>query len=166
MKFEFVILLYLLTILNLSCKGYEFNQEGNGVIYGCNLQNDSIVLIEPTNFESFQELYDKVEEISCNSRMAGIELVKEEDRSIFTLSNPCWENYSCILIKRRNVFEIIDHTINLEKAYPIDSLDSLLKKHFENNGELPYYSDHPDKVIVSIKYETNKLDKLKELYCN
>lgn len=163
MKIEFVILLFLTTTLNLSCKSYESNQDGNSIIYGCNMQNDSIVLIEPTNFENFEKLYDEVEEITCNGGITGIELDKKENSSILTFSNPCWENYACILIRRRNVFEIIDDSISFEKTYPIDSLTPLLIKHFENEGELPYYSDHPDKVIVSIKYKTNELGKLKNL---
>lgn len=163
MKIEFGILLLMMTILALSCKNNESYKEPNSKFYGCNLENDSIVLLRLQNFVNFQDLYNEVEQISCSGGVAGVELENEGISSILTFSNPCWENYICILISRRNVFEIIDDSINFEKTYPIDSLNSLLKKHYENQGTLPFYSDHPDKVVVSIKYETNKLDKLPSL---
>lgn len=163
MKIESGILLFIIAILSLSCKNNESVKEPNSKLYGCNLGNDSIVLLRISNFMNFQELYDEVEQISCSGAVAGVELENDGVSSILTFSNPCWENYGCILIRRRNVFEVIDDSINFEKTYPIDSLNSLLKKHYENQGMLPYYSDHPDKVIVSIKYETNKLEKLPSL---
>lgn len=153
----------MMAILSLSCKNNESVKEPNSKFYGCKLENDSLVLLQIQNFMNFQEFYDEVEQISCNGGVAGVELENEGIRSILTFSNPCWENYACIHISRINVFEIIDDSINFEKTYPIDSLKSLLIKHYKNQGTLPYYSDHPDKVIVSIKYETNKLDKLPSL---
>lgn len=163
MKIEFGILLFIMPILYLSCKNNESIKQSNSKFYGCNLENDSIVLLRISDFMNFQELYGEVEQISCSGGVAGVELENEGVHSILTFSNPCWENYACILIRRRNVFEILDDAINFEKAYPIDSLNSLLKKHYENPENLPYYSEHPNKVIVSIKYETNKLDKLSSL---
>lgn len=84
------------------------------------------------SFENFQELYDAVENTACDCRIPAIEFENGIHSSILTLSNPCMQNHGCILMKRRNVFEIIDDSIYFEKTYPIDSLNMLIKKHYDN----------------------------------
>jgi hypothetical protein len=87
--------------------------------------------------------------------------------------NPCWEDFGCILIRQKNVIEIHNDTINKsdEKFYSLDSLESVIKRDFENNGKNPKLSDNPEKLLFYVSYnnlESKKLlktlNKLTEVY--
>jgi len=162
-RYPFLILFYTIILSSFACKNTDHHFNKNSKIYGCDLISDSLVILDISNFKNFKNLYKSVENISCSEGVACVALDTNDNSSILKFSNPCWQNTSCIHVTRNNIFQIIDDSIIFEKKYPMDSLQILLQKHYKNEGKLPQFSDDPDKVIVSIRYESLSLSNLKPI---
>jgi len=67
------------------------------------------------------------------------------------------------LIKRKNVLQISTDSVLIDKGHLLSDLNSLMKRHFLNNGKIEYYSDSPKKAIFEISINPKKnANELKE----
>ena len=108
-------------------------------------------------FNNWKELIEQAERISCNDSVPKITFITEKILKTIYFQNPCWENFGCILIKEKNVIEIHNNKIskNFGELYPLDSLESILKRDYENNGKNPSLNDNPEKLLIKISYDKN-----------
>ncbi len=63
------------------------------------------------------------------------------------------------LIKQKNVLRIKSDSILIDDGYSINKLKRILKRHYLNKGEIPYYSDSPRKALVEVTLDTSKNGK-------
>ncbi|SHM83499.1 hypothetical protein SAMN05720268_0854 [Polaribacter sp. KT 15] len=171
---ETFLILLILTIAG--CKNYKKN--GNLLVqkeFGkWRKDNDSLsVELNIKKFNNWNELIERAERISCNDSVPKITLKTENTLKTIYFQNPCWENFGCILIKEKNVIEIHNNKIskNFGELYSLDSLKSILKRDYENNGKNPSLSDNPEKLLIQISYDKKEfknfeqtLKKLTETY--
>ena len=163
------MLLLILTVFN--CQNAE--QKPLKIIetdFGINQsKNDSIgIELRLNEFNNWEELLERTESIVCNDSLPKITLKSDEKIRTVYFRNPCSERFGCILIKQRNTIEIHNDIINKadREFYPLDSLASLLKKDYKNNGQNPRLSDSPEKLLIYISYDDrfenlpNTLNKL------
>ncbi|RZS93937.1 hypothetical protein EV197_2518 [Aquimarina brevivitae] len=68
------------------------------------------------------------------------------------------------LVKFKNVLRIKSDSILIDNGYPISELKRILKRHFENKGRVPHYSDAPERALVEVTIDTSMNGKeLKEV---
>jgi hypothetical protein len=172
-KISFLILL-ILTIIG--CQNSEKKEKQLVQIdFGkWDKESDSLgVELVYNRFENWKDLLKRTERIACNDSIPKITLKSDDEIKTIYFHNPCWENFACILIKQKNTIEIHNDTINknYENFYPLDSLESVLKRDIENNGKNPQLSDNPKKLLIYVSYDKNgfenltkTLDKLTQAY--
>ena len=68
---------------------------------------------------------------------------------------------ACVLIKERNVLNILDDKIRRE--YDLDSLEWIYEEIYLNKEQLTIYSRNPDDVVVRITYDEREMTRLKEI---
>jgi len=136
----------------------------HGLIDKANQSN--IVKLELTNYNTFNELVDRIEQISCNDRVPTISIKNDNEETLLGLANPCWEGVACIHIKKRNVLKIKDEKIRMTNEVTIDSLEIYMARHYSNNGEFPQFSESPNKALISITYEQKEMKNLKIILIN
>jgi len=123
-------------------------------------KNKSIgVELKLSKFNNWEELLKRTERIACNDSLPKLTLQSATDIKTVYFGNPCWEDFGCILIKQKNVIQIHNDTISKSDRfyYPLDSLKTVLKKDFENNGKIPSWSVSPEKLIIFISYDNGKM---------
>ena len=119
-------------------------------------ENDSHgVELDINRFNKWDDLIEWTEKIVCNDSSPKITLTTDKEIKTIYFRNPCWEDFACILIKQKNVIEIHNGTVNKndENFFPLDSLESVLKRDIENNGKNPKLSDNPEKLLFYISYD-------------
>ncbi|MCL6294026.1 hypothetical protein [Jejuia spongiicola] len=119
-------------------------------------ENDSLgVELDINRFNNWNDLLERTEKIVCNDSLPKITLTTDKELKTIYFRNPCWEDFACILIKQKNVIEIHNDTINKndENFFPLDSLESVLKRDIENNGKNPKLSDNPEKLLIYVSYD-------------
>ncbi|MFD0991625.1 hypothetical protein [Tenacibaculum geojense] len=121
------------------------------------------VELNPKQFDNWFDLAERASKIVCNDSVPKITLKTGNEIRTIYLHNPCWEKDSYKIIKSKNVFEIHNDTIfkNKKNFFPLDSLESVLRKDIKNNGVNPMFSENSKKLIVSISYD--KKNKFKRL---
>ncbi|OIQ27070.1 MAG: hypothetical protein BM564_13460 [Bacteroidetes bacterium MedPE-SWsnd-G2] len=129
-------------------------------------ENDSLgVELNTKKFNNWIDLVERAGKIICNDSVPKITLrTSNEIRTIY-FPNPCWENDSYKIIKSKNVIEIHNDTIykHPKSIFPIDSLESVLKKDITNNGINPMLSENSKKIMIFISYDKqNDFNKLLE----
>jgi hypothetical protein len=124
--------------------------------------SDSLgVELKLNQFKNWNKLINQTEIISCNDSLPKITLRTDNEIKTIYLQNPCWKNFGCILIKQRNIIQIHNDTINkYDDFYPLDSLESVLKRDVENNGKNFDLSDSPEKLLIDISYDKNGIENL------
>ena len=125
-------------------------------------ENDSIAVeLKLKEFNDWQKLLERTEQIACNDSLPKITFDNDSIIKRVYLRNPCWEGIGCILIKQKNIIQIHNDTISKSDRffYPLDSLASVLKKDFENNGQIPSWSVSPEKLIIFISYDNSKTER-------
>ncbi|MEL0653305.1 hypothetical protein V6246_17930 [Algibacter sp. TI.3.09] len=123
-------------------------------------ENDSIAVeLEYTEYNNWKDLLERTEQIACNDSLPKITLKNDNVVNRIYLRNPCWENFGCILIKQRNTIQIHNDTISKVDRfyYPLDSLASVLKKDFQNNGKIPSWSRNPEKLLIFLSYDSDNI---------
>jgi hypothetical protein len=172
-KISFLILL-ILTIIG--CQNSEKKEKQLVQIDFGKWDKESVNLgveLVYNRFENWKDLLKRTEKIACNDSIPKITLKSDKKIKTIYFHNPCWENFACILLKQKNTIEIHNDTINknYENFYPLDSLESVLKRDIENNGENPKLSDNPEKLLIYVSYDKNgfenlpkTLDKLTQAY--
>lgn len=161
-KISFLILL-ILTIIgcqNSEKKERQLVQKDFGK---WNKESDGLgVELALNRFDNWKDLIKRTEKIACNDSIPKITLKSDNEIKTIYFQNPCWENFASILIKQKNTIEIHNDTINknYENFYPLDSLESVLKRDIENNGKNPKLSDSPEKLLIYVSYDKNGLENL------
>ncbi len=125
-------------------------------------ENDSLgVELKLNEFDNWKELLERTEKIACNDSLPKLTLKSTADIKTVYFRNPCWENFGCILIKQKNIIQIHNDTISKSDRffYPLDSLATVLKKDFENNGKIPSWSVSPEKLMILISYDNGKMER-------
>jgi hypothetical protein len=168
--------LILLILIIIGCQNFEKkeNQLVQKDFGNWDSESDSLgVELELNQFNTWKDLLKRTEIIACNDSTPKITLKTDKELKTIYFRNPCWEDFGCILIRQKNVIEIHNDTINKsdEKFYSLDSLESVIKRDFENNGKNPKLSDNPEKLLFYVSYnnlESKKLlktlNKLTEVY--
>lgn len=119
-------------------------------------ENDSLgVELNIDRFIKWNDLLERTEKIVCNDSLPKVTLKTDKELKTIYFRNPCWEDFACILIKQKNVIEIHNDTINKndENFYPLDSLESVLRKDIANNGNNPKLSDNAEKLLIYVSYD-------------
>ncbi|MEM6722321.1 MAG: hypothetical protein AAF611_23545 [Bacteroidota bacterium] len=132
------------------------------------------VELNAKQFDNWSDLVERASKIVCNDSIPKITLKKDDEIKTIYFHNPCWGKDAHTIIKLRNVIEIHNDTIfkNKENFFPLDSLESVLRKDIQNNGIDPIFSENSKKLIISISYDKknefeklpNHLDKLTDKY--
>ncbi|GGG60527.1 hypothetical protein [Bizionia arctica] len=173
-KISFLILL-ILTIIGCQNSDRKEKPLAQKEFGKWKTENESLgVELEINRFNKWNDLLERTEKIVCNDSLPKITFTTEKELKTIYFRNPCWEDFACILIKQKNVIEIHNDTINKndENFFPLDSLESVLKRDIENNGENPRLSDNPEKLLIYISYDNkhgfkelpNTLNQLTETY--
>ena len=161
-KISFLILL-ILTIFGCQNSDRKENRLVKKEYGNWNAQNDSLgVELEINGFKTWKDLLNRTDRIACNDSTPKITLNTDKEIKTIYFRNPCWENYGCILIKQKNTIEIHNDTINKsdENFYQLDSLESVIRRDFENNGKNPKFSDNPEKLLFYVSYDNFEPEKL------
>ncbi|WP_008639094.1 hypothetical protein [Bizionia argentinensis] len=64
--------------------------------------------------------------------------------------------YSGGLIKQKNVLVITSDSILIDNGYRIDELKRILKRHYQNNGEIPNYPVSSHKALIEVNIDSTK----------
>ena len=123
-------------------------------------ENDSLgVELDINRFNKWEDLIEQTEKIVCNDSLVKITLTTYKELKTIYFRNPCWEDFGCILIKQKNVIEIHHGTINKndENFFPLDSLESVIKRDIENNGKNLNLSDNPEKLLIYISFDNENV---------
>ena len=126
-------------------------------------ENDSIAVeLKLTEFNTWKKILERTEEIACNDSLPKLTLNSDKEIKTVYFRNPCWENFACILIKQRNTIQIHNDTISKSNRffYPLDSLATVLKKDFINNGKIPSWSESSEKLRIYISYDDDRIERL------
>ncbi len=140
-----------------------------------NKQNDSLgVELNVNNFENWLELINRTEKIVCNDSIPKITSTTDSEIKTIYFRNTCSKEDSFRIIKTKNVIAIYNNKIskNNESGIPLDSLENVLRKDIENNGENLGLSESPEKLTICIQYDDkndfknlpNTLKQLTETY--
>ncbi|ADV50842.1 hypothetical protein Celal_3581 [Cellulophaga algicola DSM 14237] len=63
-----------------------------------------------------------------------------------------------------NVLDIKTDSLLIDEGYSITELKRILKRHYLNNGAVPYYAESPNKAFIQVTLNNSKNGKqLKEL---
>lgn len=121
-------------------------------------QNSELIGLDTTQL-NFKQITNKVGTYYNNF---GKLVVEFDDGKIKKRITPYV--YDGGLIKFKNVLEIKSDSILIDDGYSINELKRILKRHYLNNGKIPYYSDSPKKALVEVTIDTSKTGKeLKEV---
>lgn len=157
------LILLIITIIGCQISDRKENQLAQKEYGNWNAGNGSLgVELELEGFKTWKELLNRTERIACNDSTPKITLKTDKEIKTIYFRNSCWENFGSILIKQRNTIEIHNDTINKsdENFYPLDSLENVLKRDFENNGTNPKLSDNPEKLLIYVSYDNFEAKKL------
>ena len=140
-------------LLTLSC-----NQKTSEIRYYPNEQyllDESVEIIGlDTTKLNFREITNKLEQhYENNTHM----IVQFDDGNITKKILP--HVYGNGLVKIKNVLKIKTDSILIDDGYRISELKRILKRHYTNNGEIPYYSANFYQASVEITIDTNKTGK-------
>ena len=165
------LILILLGCRNAEQKQVNIIEKEYGIFEN---EKDSIgVELNLTEFKNWKDILERTEQIACNDSIPRITIKNNSIVKKIYLRNPCWKNFDCILIKERNTIQFHNDTISKSDGffYPLDSLRSVLRKDFYNNGKIPSWSQNPQKLLIFISYDdyrienfTKTLDKIVSEY--
>ncbi|RAJ18134.1 P-loop NTPase family protein [Olleya aquimaris] len=149
------------------------------LFYGCNKTSNEEIIIQKTfgkelikkdslsieldlgKYNTFDKLFERTSEIACNDSLSKVVIKNNNEIKSVQLVNFCWENTSCILIKRKNTIEIYNDSIyKANLSFPLDSLKSILKKDIYNYGKKFNYSSNPDKLLLYLSFDNSNIEKL------
>lgn len=163
--FQIILILSIIGCQNIDKKEKESVQKEREVVqteFGIlKPERDSLsVELDINNFNNWFDLVNRVEKIACNDSLPKLTLASDKALNTIYFLNTCLEDESMHLIKTKNIIEIHNNKIN-QNVFPLDSLESVLRRDIENNGKNPEWSESPEKLIVFISFDTkNEFDKL------
>ncbi|MBR9915637.1 MAG: hypothetical protein GYB32_12560 [Algicola sp.] len=178
-SFAVILILTIIGCRNIDKKENESVQKETALVqmeFGkWNKQNDSLgVELDVNNFENWLDLINRTEKIVCNDSIPKITLTTDSEIKTIYFRNTCSKEDSFRIIKTKNVISIYNNKIskNIESSIPLDSLENVLKKNIENNGENLELSESPENLTICIQYDdkndfenlTKTLKQLTETY--
>ena len=116
-------------------------------------ENIEIIGLDTTKL-NFREITNKLEHHYDNKTHM---MVQFDDGNITKKIFP--HVYGNGLFKTKNVLKIKTDSILIDGGYQIAELKRILKRHYTNNGENPYYSANYYQAAVEITIDTNKTGK-------
>ena len=103
---------------------------------------------------NFREITNKLEQhYNNNTHM----IVQFDDGYITKRIFPHVYGNGCSKVK--NILKIKSDSILIDDGHPISELKRILKRHYTNKGEIPYYSDNPYQASVEITIDTSETGK-------
>ncbi|TAI48886.1 hypothetical protein [Flagellimonas allohymeniacidonis] len=126
-------------------------------------ENDSLAVeLKFAEYNNWRELLERTERIVCNDSLPKITIENDSLIKRVYFKNPCWEEVICVLTKQRNIIQIHNDTISKydQLLYPLDSLGSVLRRDFENNGKVPSLSETSEKLMFAISYDNDWIERL------
>lgn len=178
-SFAVILILTIIGCRNIDKKENESVQKETALVQmelgKWNKQNDSLgVELNVSNFKNWRDLINRTEKIVCNDSIPRITLTTDSEIKTIYFRNTCSKEDSFRIIKTKNVISIYNNKIskNLESSIPLDSLENVLRRNIENNGENLELSESPEKLTVCIQYDdknnfknlTKTLKQLTETY--
>ncbi|EDP69596.1 hypothetical protein FBALC1_05408 [Flavobacteriales bacterium ALC-1] len=178
-SFTVILILTIIGCQNINKKENVSEQKETALVqmeFGkWNNQNDSLgVELDVNNFENWLELINRAEKIVCNDSIPKITSTTDSEIKTIYFRNTCSKEDSFRIIKTKNVISIYNNKIskNKESGIPLDSLENVLRKNIENNGENLELSESPEKLMICIQYDDkndfenlpNTLKQLTETY--
>ena len=147
MKWCLILQINFFGLLFFSCSTYD---QTKVKLYGYpeNIVSSKSVVIDFRKFSAYKALYCRIEEINCHDSIPILKFGDKQIEKRINILSMCEPQYSCI--SRRNILEIIDDKIHIEKIYELDSLSVMIEKHYNNFGKSPYFSESPKRAIISI----------------
>jgi hypothetical protein len=179
MSFAVILILAIIGCQNIDKKEKKSVQKETALIqmeFGkWKTQNDSLgVELDVNNFENWFDLINRTEKIVCNDSIPKITSTTDSEIKTIYFRNTCSKEDSFRIIKTKNVIAIYNNKIskNNESSIPLDSLENVLRKNIENNGENLGLSESPEKLTICIQYDDknefnslpNILNQLTETY--
>ena len=159
-SFAVILILTIIGCRNIDKKENESVQKETALIqmeFGkWNKQNDSLgIELDVNNFENWLELINRTEKIVCNDSIPKITSTTDSEIKTIYFRNTCLKEDSFRIIKTKNVIVIYNNKIskNNESGIPLDSLENVLRKNIENNGENPGLSESSEKLTICIQYD-------------
>jgi hypothetical protein len=159
-SFAVILILTIIGCRNIDKKENESVQKETALIqmeFGkWNKQNDSLgVELDVNNFENWLELINRTEKIVYNDSIPKITSTTDSEIKTIYFRNTCSKEDSFRIIKTKNVIAIYNNKIskNNESGIPLDSLENVLRKNIENNGENLGLSESSEKLTICIQYD-------------
>lgn len=119
-----------------------------------------ISIVEVDEYRNFNDLVNRIEELSCQDSIPAFKIKTKYVEKLVALHNPCWEEFGCILIKRRNKLKIKNDSIKINRTITLDSIETYIKKHYINEFNSYSFSENPRKAMISIEYENHEMKNL------
>ena len=116
-------------------------------------ENVEIIDLDTTKL-NFREITNKLEHHYNNKTQM---IVQFDDGNITKKILP--QVYGNGLVKMKNVLKIKTDSILIDDGYRISELKRILKRHYTNNGKIPYYSANSYQAAVEITIDTSKTGK-------
>jgi len=124
---------------------------------------EKFVFIDLGQFESFDTLFSRVDEVFCEDSIPVIELVNECKYKYIPLIGRCSYNGMVYRLKERNVLRIVDEQFCRSDFDEVDSFDFILDQFIMNPTNREDKSESPKKALIIISYKDEGIDGLPEL---
>jgi len=155
-------ILFLILIL-ISCKNKKQDSSvTKGIFYYPNevefFKNNKNPELNFKLFNNLNELIDSLDSLNYYGKKATFKITENSSEYNFIscyLSHP---EGPPPFIKFKNIIGVSKDSVFKNKPYPIDSLQSILKKDILNFGKLNQYSDSPERLIIIVNVEIDELE--------
>lgn len=152
---KIVLILALILIFSCQEKIKEIRYYPNNILFSN--ENTEVIGLDTTKL-NFKQITNK---IGTFDEGYGKLVVEFDDGNMKKRIIPF--AYGSGLIKERNILEITSDSILIDNGYSISELKRILKRHYTNKGEIPYYSETPYNTLVEVTVDTSSSGKeLKE----
>jgi len=136
----------------VACKNKKQDRDNNVSFYPdkAYFEQKKLVKIDIKKQQmNFKNLVDSIDSIYERDSIPFIEIKrKNESKKIAPYRN----DYG--LFVEKNILVITEDSILKDNNYSLKELNSILLRHYTNNGELPYYSEHYKKASIEISLDT------------
>ncbi|WP_091262755.1 hypothetical protein [Gillisia sp. Hel1_33_143] len=144
------ILLISIILMNLAC-----NEKTSEIRYYPNFEISNNDKVQKMILDTTQMNFKKITNWIGNNQYNGILSILEfEDNKITKRIIPSVRGNG--LIKQRNMLSITTDSILIDNGYPISELKRILKRHYLNNNNIPYYSESAYKAAIEITIDTSQ----------
>ncbi len=156
------IKILLLIVIISSCDNEVKNSIQKKFYYPNNTEfskNEDYKLINLESFEDFGKLVDSLENLKYHLQKPYLKIESNKEEFYIKVSTNFGGEIPP-MHKFRNILSIDDNSIYKDKIYPISQLQKILRTDLENDGQDKKFSESPEKLVVSVTSEMNKLQYL------